>query len=251
MFFSPLEQFLVIPLGDFGGVTLQGNLVHFVLSNITLVMFWLCLVFVVLGKLFIKKTSLLFSFIVLWHGYFYSFLVNLARENIIKQSFYFLNFLYALFCFLLLANLCGMVPYSFALTSHLAVTLLLSFISFFGSLMLGCQIHGLTFLRLFLPHGSPFFLAPFLILIEFISYTARLFSLAIRLFANIMSGHTLLKILAGFGWILFIDINSILTAVPTTVVFIITGLELIIAMLQGYVFSILTTIYSNESIQLH
>ena len=116
---------------------------------------------------------------------------------------------------------------------------------------MGFQRHGLSFFDLFLPNGAPFALAPFLVVVEIISFIARLFSLAIRLFANIMSGHTLLKILAGFGWILLIKLASLLGFVPVIVVFVITGLEIVIAFLQAYVFTVLSAIYLNEALQLH
>jgi ATP synthase subunit 6 len=153
--------------------------------------------------------------------------------------------------FLLVANLLGMIPYSFALTSHFAITLFLSFLTFFCGVALGFQKHGVHFFSLFLPNGAPFLLAPFLIAVEIISYVARLFSLAIRLFANIMSGHTLLKILAGFGWVLIVYTTSLLGIVPVLVVFVITGLEIVIAFLQAYVFTVLSSIYINEALQLH
>lgn len=107
-------------------------------------------------------------------------------------------FVTTLFVFVLFSNLLGMVPYSFAITSQLVVTFTLSFVTFVGLNIFAVRDHGWHFLDLFLPTGVPLFLAPFVILIEVISYIARVFSLGIRLFANIMAGHTLLKILGGF-----------------------------------------------------
>jgi ATP synthase subunit 6 len=144
-----------------------------------------------------------------------------------------------------------MIPYSFAITSHFIGTFFFCFLTFFSVILIGFQQHGINFLSLFVPNGAPFLLLPFLIIIEIISFFARLFSLAIRLFANIMSGHTLLKILAGFAWILCFQLQSLLFIIPLLIVFIITGLEIIIAFLQSYVFSILTSIYINEALVLH
>jgi len=116
--------------------------------------------------------------------------------------------------------------------------------------ILGVFLYGFYFLGLFLPSGSPLVISPFLILIEFISYVARLFSLAIRLFANLMSGHTLLNILAGFSWAMLLNSGVFLLGsfCVLSVIFLIVGLELAIAFLQGYVFCILLIIYFNDAL---
>ncbi len=248
---SPLEQFVVLPLSGWAVSLGFGNFVLFPFSNVSLMLGWVAVIFFGIIVLLSRSPSVLFSRLLVVNARFFIFLVTLLRENIIRKSFYFLSFLYVLFSFLLIANLLSMVPYSFALTSHLIVTLLFSFLAFAGALSLGFQVHGLKFFGLFLPAGAPFFLAPFLITVEAISYTARLFSLAIRLFANIMSGHTLLKILASFAWILFAVLLSGVAIIPILIVFVVTALEIVIAMLQAYVFSILASIYSNEALQLH
>lgn len=116
-------------------------------------------------------------------------------------------YIYALFLLISVANLLGMVPYTFTVTSHFVVTVVLSSISFIGLNILGVLIHGNNLLGLFLPSGTPLFIAPFVIGIEVISYLARMFSLAIRLFANLMSGHILLKILSNFVWLLLIGLT--------------------------------------------
>jgi len=143
-----------------------------------------------------------------------------------------------------------MVPWSFALTSQVAVTFMLSFVVFVTALALGLQQHGAVLFSLFLPTGVPFALIPFIVLVEIISYFARLFSLAIRLFANIMSGHTLMKILAAFCWLMALGMGG-LTLLPFLVILLVTGLELIIAFLQAYVFVTLAIIYWYEASILH
>jgi F-type H+-transporting ATPase subunit a len=142
------------------------------------------------------------------------------------------------------------VPYSFAITSHIAITLFLSFLTFFTCVVVCFYRHGLDFFSLFLPSGSPVPLIPLLVVLELLSFIARLFSLAIRLFANIMSGHTLLNILAGFGWILATKL-SLIFVFPVLIVFLVSFLEIGISILQAYVFCVLSSIYLYEALFLH
>ena len=161
--------------------------------------------------------------------------------------------IFVIFIFILTCNLLGMIPYSFTVTSHIIVTFFLSLSIFIGVTIIGFAHHGIHFFSFFLPAGAPVVLGPFLVVIELISYISRAFSLAIRLFANMMSGHSLLKILAGFAWTMLSvgGIFYVIHLVPLIIVFIITGLEIGIAMLQAYVFTVLTCIYLNDSINLH
>lgn len=248
--FSPLEQFYLLPLPLSVNIFRLGNFALLLFSNFTYMLFTV-IFFFFLFIIAAPRRHGPFTVIFYLMNTFYTFLVTILNENISKKSFYFLPFLFVLFFFLVSANLFGMIPYSFALTSHFAITLFLSFLTFFSAVVLGFQQHGLKFFGLFLPNGAPFVLAPFLILVELISFFARLFSLAIRLFANIMSGHTLLKILAGFAWILGAQLGSLLFFVPFIVVLVITGLEIVIAFLQAYVFTVLSSIYLNEALILH
>jgi len=146
-----------------------------------------------------------------------------------------------------------MIPYSFTVTSHIAVTLALATMAFVGINVIGIRTHGFHMLSLFLPSGAPIALAPLLIAIEVVSYSFRVISLALRLFANMMSGHCLLKILAGFAWTMFSagGILSVIHIMPLLVIFAIIGLELSIAFLQAYVFTVLLCIYLNDAISLH
>jgi ATP synthase subunit 6 len=181
------------------------------------------------------------------------FAKSLISENMGTKYFKYFVYIYVLFFFLLLANLLGMIPYSFTVTSHLIFTFTLSFSTFFAINIIGIRKHGLKFFGLFLPTGAPLVVAPYLIIIELISYIARVFSLAIRLFANMMSGHTLLKILAGFGWTMasMASIWALAHFIPLIIVFLVTGLEIAIACLQAYVFTVLVSIYLNDVIHLH
>jgi len=183
----------------------------------------------------------------------YEFVYDLVSQNIGEKGNRYFPFIFVLFIFILVLNLLGMIPYSFTATSHLIVTFFLSLAIFISMVIIGFQHHGLHFFSFFLPAGSPVGLAPALVVIELVLYISRAFSLAIRLFANMMSGHLLLKILAGFGWTMLSvgGIFYIVQLVPLAIVFIITGLEMGIACLQAYVFTVLTCIYLNDSINLH
>nr|YP_009092450.1 ATP synthase F0 subunit a [Gloeochaete wittrockiana]AIM52036.1 ATP synthase F0 subunit a [Gloeochaete wittrockiana] len=184
----------------------------------------------------------------------YEFVLNSLIKDIIGQKGYkYFPLIFTLLLFLLGANLIGMIPYSFTATSHIIVTLTLSFAIFVGMNILGFYTHGLHFFSLLVPKGAPKALVPFLIVIETISYVSRVFSLAIRLFANMMAGHTLVKILAGFGWTMLTmgGIWYIVQLIPFLMVFAITGLEIGVAFLQAYVFTVLVCIYLNDVIHLH
>lgn len=165
----------------------------------------------------------------------------------------YLPFIYALFFFLLFANLNGNVPYGYALTASLIVALGLSVIIFIGVTILGLAIHKVHFFSFFLPAGTPLALVPILAPIELISYLARALSLGVRLLANMVAGHSLMKILAGFLFTLFTSsiLVSILTIVPFVVFIGIVTLELAVSFIQAYVFCILTASYIKDSIDLH
>nr|YP_010734263.1 ATPase subunit 6 [Echinosophora koreensis]WEG94154.1 ATPase subunit 6 [Echinosophora koreensis] len=185
----------------------------------------------------------------------YSFVLNLVNEQIggnVKEKFF--PCILVMFTFLLFSNLQGMIPYSFTVTSHFLITLALSFSIFIGITIVGFERNGLHFLSFLLPAGVPLPLAPFLVLLELISYCFRALSLGIRLFANMMAGHSLVKILSGFAWTM-LCMNDLLYFIgdlgPLFIVLALTGLELGVAILQAYVFTILICIYLNDAINLH
>jgi len=155
-------------------------------------------------------------------------------------------FVFTLFMFVLFGNLLGMTPYSFTFTSHIAVTFALAIVIFIGVTILGFAKHGIHFFSFFLPPGTPLPMWPLLIPIEVISYLSRPISLSVRLFANMLAGHTLLKVIAGF-----IAVLGVFGVVPLAFVVVLTGLEILIAFLQAYVFTILTCLYINDALHLH
>lgn len=162
-------------------------------------------------------------------------------------------FIYTLFIFILINNLIGMVPYSFASTSHFVLTFGLSFTIVLGATILGFQKHGLEFFSLLVPAGCPLGLLPLLVLIEFISYLARNISLGLRLAANILSGHMLLNILAGFTYNIMTSgfIFFFLGFIPLIFIIAFSGLELGIAFIQAQVFVVLTSSYIKDALDLH
>lgn len=180
---------------------------------------------------------------------FYHIIFGVVFENAGYKAIKFFPLIFTTFIIILTCNVLGMIPYSFTVTSHLIITFAAALAIFTGINILGIFLHRKHFLSLFFPPGAPLALAPLLVLIEFVSYVFRVLSLSIRLFANLMSGHTLLKILASFSW----GIVSLwgIFLLPIVIIFIITGLEMAIAFLQAYIFSVLLCIYLNDAFNLH
>nr|ATZ81784.1 ATP synthase subunit a [Picochlorum sp. 'soloecismus'] len=183
----------------------------------------------------------------------YEFVVSLVSEQIGSQGRRYFPLIFTTFVFLLSTNLIGMIPYSFTATSHMVVTFGLSLSLFVGVTLIGFQTHGLHFLSFLLPKGAPLALAPLLVVLELVSYSFRAVSLGVRLFANMMAGHTLVKILSGFAWTMLSvgGVLAVASVVPFGVVLALTGLEIGVACLQAYVFTILLCIYLNDAINLH
>lgn len=177
---------------------------------------------------------------------FYIFIFELVYQQVGFLGQQFVPLFFSLFSFILVANLIGLVPYSFTLTSHIMLTFTLSFSVFIGLTILAIKYQP-NFFALFIPKGVPSALIPFLFVIEIISYVSRTFSLAIRLFANMMSGHVLLHILTGFCAFLYSDfygiVGKIIFLIPFVLITAIIGLEIGIAFLQAYVFCVLISIY--------
>lgn len=252
---SPLEQFEIIPL-----IPMKIGDLYFSFTNSSFFML-LTLSLVLLFFHFVTKKGGGNLVPNAWQSLvelIYDFVLNLVNEQIgslsgnVKQKFF--PCILVTFTFLLFCNLQGMIPYSFTVTSHFLITLGLSFSIFIGITIVGFQRNGLHFLSFLLPAGVPLLLAPFLVLLELISYCFRALSLGIRLFANMMAGHSLVKILSGFAWTM-LCMNDLFYFIgdlgPLFIVLALTGLELGVAILQAYVFTILICIYLNDAINLH
>lgn len=239
--FSALEQFDVM---DFVGPSVGGC------NNMV---FTLLLVFFFAYGLVVHSYALQNSRTFFAALGFINFVRKLLSENLYMKKNIYLYYTIALFGFILLSNVFGLIPYSLTVTSYLVITLFLSGTSFVGNLIIGIRTHSWRFFGFFIPAGAPAALLVILMPIEVISYFARLFSLAIRLFANMLAGHALLKILSSFVY-LFFELNfcyNIFPIVLNFVVLAVTALEVMIAFLQAYVFVVLSTIYTNEAINLH
>jgi len=173
------------------------------------------------------------------------FISSVVTDNAGKEAMKFFPLIFSLFMFILLSNLCGMIPLSFTVTSHIVVTFALAATLFVGITILGFVKHGMHFLSLFLPAGTPWWMVPLMIPIELTSYFMRPVSLSIRLAANMLAGHLLLKIVAGFVMI------GLLGIFPFGFLLIFTGFEIFIACLHAYIFTLLICIYLNDALNLH
>jgi ATP synthase subunit 6 len=183
----------------------------------------------------------------------YALVSQILSDIITTGSEKYFPFMAVLFMFILSNNLIGMVPYSFTITSHITLTFFLSFSIFVALNVIGFERHGMEYFSLFLPANTGFFLALVLVPIELISYIAKPISLGVRLFINLMAGHSLLKVIVGFSWnmLLVENLKAIAFIFPLLVLVVLTGLELAVALIQAYVFITLTAIYLNDSEALH
>lgn len=180
----------------------------------------------------------------------YEFVSNTLRSSVGDEGMKFFPFVFSIFMFVLVANLIGIIPYTFTVTSHIIITLALALMVFFTVLLYGLYKNGLGFFKLFVPHGIPFYILPLIVVIEVISFLSRPVSHSVRLFANMLAGHITLKVFAGFVTSLSAlgalgIAGSVLPLAMTTAL---TALELLVAFLQAYVFAILTCIYLNDAL---
>ena len=176
----------------------------------------------------------------------YEFVADMIDTNVGQGGREFFPFVFTLFMFILFANFLGMIPYSYTVTSQIVVTFALAAVVFIGVTIIGIVRHGFHFLRLFVPQGVPAVLLLLLVPIELLSYFIRPFTLAIRLFANMLAGHTMLAIFAGFAASI-----GLLGILPMGIDILLVALEILVAALQAYVFAILTCLYLSDAIHLH
>lgn len=255
MLLTPLEQFQIISIFSIKLFCLDFSLTNMLFINIlVLFIFSLIVYFSSSEANYLGKISF---FIIpnVWQCFIellYEVAAQLVFDNLNKEGEKYFPFIAVLFTFIMFNNLIGLVPYSFTITSHLIVTFALSFPIFIGCVTICARKHKINMLSIFLPANTPFGLGLLLVPIELISYIFKPISLGVRLFANLMAGHTLLKVIVGFAWsmLLLEDFISILHLIPLLVLVILMGLELGVAMIQAYVFTVLTCIYLNDSINL-
>jgi F-type H+-transporting ATPase subunit a len=180
----------------------------------------------------------------------YEFIATTIRSSAGNEGMKFFPLVFSLFMFILVVNLLGLLPYSFTVTSHIIVTVALALLVFFTVIVYGFYKHGLRFLKLFVPSGIPIYILPLVTAIEIMSFLSRPISHSERLFANMLAGHITLKVFAGFVIMLgALGIHGWVGAVlPLALTVALTALELLVAVLQAYVFAILTCIYLNDAI---
>ena len=238
---DPIHQFEIKKI-----VPLEFNNIDISFTNSSMFMILAILVVSIFLILSIKNKKIIPNRFQAMSELLYEFIANMINDNIGHKGKKFFPFIFTLFTFILFGNLLGMLPYSFTFTSHIIVTFALAMFIFLFITLIGIFMHGFKFFGLFVPKGAPMLMLPLMIPIEIISYLSRPISLSVRLFANMMAGHTMLKIFAGFVFSL-----GIFGIAPLIVDVALTALEVLIAILQAYVFTILTCIYLNESINLH
>jgi len=178
----------------------------------------------------------------------YSFIISIVKQQSGLRGLQYFPIIFVIFFFILFSNIIGLIPFVFTPTSHILLTFSLAFSCNISFIIIGFYENGFTFLKLFVPKGGPKWLFPIIGLIEFVSYLLRTFSLSIRLFANIMAGHTLLHILSGFVTLFIVSYPS-LALFPFILVLAVVGLEIGVAVLQAYVFTILLCIYLKDSLE--
>jgi F-type H+-transporting ATPase subunit a len=177
----------------------------------------------------------------------YEYVAGIVRDNLGEDGMKYFPWVFSLFIFILVLNLIGMIPGNFTVTSHIIVTFALAAMVWLVATLIGFAKHGLGYLKLFVPEGVPLWLMPVIIPIELISYFIRPISHSVRLFANMMAGHTMLKVFAGFA--VSLPVWGKIAPVGFMVAF--TGLEFLVAFLQALIFTVLTCIYLNDAVNMH
>ena len=240
---NPMQQFTVHKIGPqikIAGVDLSfTNASLFMVISASVI-----LLFLFLGS---KEKKIIPTKLQLIAEMSYTFVAKMISDTAGSKAKPYFPFIFSLFMFVLFCNMVGMLPYSFTVTSHIIVTLILALFIFIAVTIIGFIKHGFKYLSLFVPKGVPVILLPLITIIEIISYLSRPVSLSVRLFANMMAGHTMLKVFGGF----VVSLGVLGGWLPLSFSVALTGLEILVAFLQAYVFAILTCIYLNDALNLH
>lgn len=239
MFFSPLEQFELIVFKPLPTV-------YFSITTMSISLLIATILFIFTFFLGLYKARLIPTPLQTLCESSYLFILSIVKQQSGPKGLRYFPLFFVIFFLILFSNLIGLVPFTFTPTSHIVITFTLALTCNIAFIIIGFKENGLSFLRLFVPNGSPRFLLPIIVVIEFISYLLRTFSLSIRLFANIMAGHTLMHILASFVTA-FLKVLPLFAFFPFIIVLAVVVLEVCIAFLQAYVFLILLTIYLEDS----
>jgi len=245
---SPVQQFVIEPIVDFqmGGIELSfTNSTLWMMLGLVLSTSFLSIA--MRGKELVPGRGQMLAELL------YEFIAKMVRDNVGAKGRAYFPFIFTIFIFVLMGNILGLLPYSFTYTSHLAVTGALALVVFFTVIVFGLINHGLKFFSLFVPSDVPWWILPFIIPIEIISFFIRPLTLSVRLFANMMAGHIMLKIIAGFA----VAASGMATwgfmvgFAPAFVGVLMMMFELLVAFIQAYVFAILSCVYLKDSVDLH
>jgi F-type H+-transporting ATPase subunit a len=245
---SPVEQFTIKVLF---ALNLFGYDVSF--TNSSLFMVLTVLASVVFLALAIRPAALIPGRMQGLAEMLYEFVADMVRSNVGNEGRPYFPVIFTLFMFVLFSNLLGLIPYSYTTTSQIVVTFAMALTIFVGVTLIALVKHGFHFFSFFVPSGAPKALIPFLVIIEVISYFVRPVSLSVRLFANMLAGHTMLKVFAGLA-VMIASAGGVAAAgsvLPLIAIIGLTGLEVLVAVLQAYVFTILTCMYLNDALHLH
>lgn len=244
--FNPLEQFETIPLYPLSFV----YLFDITITNYTLT---LCIILGVLSFIFfnfIYSIKLVPSYAQAFVETLYIFVFNILNQQAGKKGESYFPIVFTLFFFILISNLVGLTPFGFTVTAQFILTISLAFSLNFGLIIVGFLLHGVYFLKKFLPPDTPFWLLPFLCVIEVVSYLIRTLSLSVRLFANMLAGHALMHIISSAFVVLMAKVGYLALMLAILVILAVMVLETGIAFLQAYVFVILFCIYLSESLEI-
>ncbi|MDR0753690.1 MAG: F0F1 ATP synthase subunit A [Holosporaceae bacterium] len=238
---DPLHQFVISPLLK---INVFGVDLSFTNSALAIL-----IVLGVIGTVFIvclQKKRLVPNRSQAFVELLYMLVANLIKANVGECGLRYFPFVFSIFLLVLFGNLIGLIPYVFTFTSHIIATFTVAMLVFIFITILGIVLHGARFFNLFAPRGVPKYLLPLLIPVEVVSYLTRPISLSVRLFANMMAGHTMMKVFAGF-----VAMIGVWGVAPVMVNVVLTGFEVVVAVLQAYIFTILTCVYLNDAVHLH
>ncbi|PCJ25366.1 MAG: F0F1 ATP synthase subunit A [Rickettsiales bacterium] len=239
---SPLDQFKIkelINIELFGhDVSITNSAAFMILASLSVFVYFM---------IALKDKKLVPSRLQLSAEGTYGLIRDMLEQNVGSGGRKFVPLIFTLFMFILACNLLGMIPYGFTATSHISVTFAIAMMIFLLVTVLGLFLHGFRFFSLFLPAGTPWWLAPLMVVIELFAYLARPVSLSLRLAANMVAGHVLLKVMAGF----VISMAIYLKFLPIPFIVILVGFEIFVAILQAYIFAILSCVYLSDAINLH
>jgi len=242
---DPIHQFELKPIFTLGRI---GN-TEIVFTNAALYMLVAVVVIALLTTMATRRGSLVPGRIQSLVEMLYEFIASTVRSSAGEEGMRFFPFVFSIFMFVLMLNLFGLVPYGFTVTSHIIITFALAALVILTVIVYGLMKHGTHFFGLFVPSGVPGWLLPLLVVIEVISFVSRPISLSVRLFSNMLAGHIALKIFAGFvGILLGAGFWSVLAPLPLALAVALTALEVLVAVLQAYVFATLTSIYLNDAL---